>query len=183
MLNLHQNHYVALCIEVLHGETNMRDLLLAFALILIPVQGQVESVVDAAHTELAWLAQHTQGELCANSSVPEIRFVPQEVLHLRYFSHTRFVERLNIAGVYDAHLLLLWDGLDWRGSGRHWLVHELVHHCQLLAEERHERHYRCDGEKEAEAVELQQEWAQAHGVRADDIPDVQVFATLCLGFE
>jgi hypothetical protein len=84
-------------------------------------------------------------------------------------SGTRLKTSLGLKGVQQARAMaaylpgqiilnnVAWDPESLRSQS--YLVHELVHHAQLISG----RHYACDNAKEREAYTLQNRWLVEHG--------------------
>ncbi|MDX2028937.1 MAG: DUF6647 family protein [Alphaproteobacteria bacterium] len=98
--------------------------------------------------------------------------VPMVSLPITVASNTRLKSAMGLEGVQQARAMaaylpgqivinnLAWDPESLRSQS--YLVHELVHHAQLLSG----RKYACHAAKESEAYRLQNQWLVEHGLSA-----------------
>ena len=120
--------------------------------------------------------------------MPGVAFADQRTMErLRLMSETEPVEEGNreadLVAFYETRGKTIYLPLGWQGRSYaelSVLVHEMVHHFQVLAEER----FACPSGREKLPYEVQRRWLEAHGESLEETlgidPLYLIVATNCL---
>lgn len=131
--------------------------------------------------KMEWIAANST--LPLPPDVPAVVAMSEEELN-RYLLGDRYVPGLNmgIEGIYNEGIFFYRDDIDLDDPEYGYLItHELVHHMQAWGEILGTHAYACVGEKEAEAYELHETWAEAHDAFAPEgDPLARHLKTRCL---
>lgn len=114
---------------------------------------------------LAWLADNTEYRNAKKAEMPGVEWRSFEELYLIGWGEKAKTNMGlgRIWAVYDdeRRVILLHDGFDVRNSNdRGRMVHELVHHMQVIGE----KAVRCPGASEPEAYKLTEQWFAQNGI-------------------